>query len=129
MESEEGVARILVIDDERALREGVAAYLRRVGHFVVEAEDGRRGFDALQVDSFDLVITDINMPDMDGIEVIDKLREVTGGCPVIAMSGGGLFAKELLLANAAMLGAVSTLAKPFELDDLARAVREALAGK
>ncbi|MGE0159884.1 MAG: response regulator [Gemmatimonadales bacterium] len=120
--------RILVIDDERGLREGVATYLRRLGHVVVEAEDGRRGFEALQIEPFDLVITDINMPDMDGIEVVDQLRQVTGGCPVIAMSGGGLFDKELLLANAEMLGAVSTLAKPFDLHDLGAAVGDAIAG-
>jgi CheY-like chemotaxis protein len=120
------VPRILVIDDDRGVREGVATFLRRLGHEVLEASDGVRGFEALRSQPFDLVITDLNMPDMDGIEVIDRLRESTNGCPVIAMSGGGLFAKELLLENAEMLGAVSTLAKPFELEELRDAVQAAL---
>jgi DNA-binding response OmpR family regulator len=128
MESEEGVARILVIDDDHGVRGGVVAYLQRLGHDVVEASDGSLGMKVLRAQSIDLVITDINMPDMDGIEVIAQLREAADAVPVIAMSGGGLFAKELLLANAEMLGAVHTLAKPFDLDDLAAAVREALAG-
>jgi DNA-binding response OmpR family regulator len=121
------VPRILVLDDDRGVREGVAAYLRRLGHEVHEASDGKRGVEALGGRSFDLVITDINMPDMDGIEVIAQLSDAADGVPVIAMSGGGLFATELLLANAEMLGAVRTLAKPFDLDDLGAAVREALA--
>ena len=119
--------RILVIDDDRAVRENVAMYLRRLGHEVLEASDGLRGFEILAGPAVDLVVTDINMPDMDGIEVIDRLREATDGCPVIAISGGGLFAKDLLLENAAMLGAVSTLAKPFDLNDLRAAVEAALA--
>jgi DNA-binding response OmpR family regulator len=122
------VSRILVIDDDRGVRGGVAAYLHRLGHEVVEASDGSQGMKALRDEPFDLVITDINMPDMDGIEVIAQLREAADAVPVIAISGGGLFAKELLLANAEMLGAVRTLAKPFDLDDLGAAVREALAG-
>ena len=97
-----------------------------VGHDVVEAPDGSDGIELLRDDSFDLVITDINMPDMDGIEVIDHLREAAARCPVIAISGGGLFAKELLLKNAEMLGAVSTLPKPFDLDDLGALVERAL---
>jgi CheY-like chemotaxis protein len=119
--------RILVIDDDRGVRGGVVAYLQRLGHEVVEAADGLQGMKALGSQPVDLVITDINMPDMDGIEVIAQLRDAANGVPVIAMSGGGLFAKELLLANAEMLGAVHTLAKPFDLDDLGAAVREALA--
>ncbi len=118
--------RILVIDDDRGVRESVATYLRRIGHEVSEASDGRVGLGVLGSEPFDLVITDINMPDMDGIEVIDQLRDVSDGCPVIAMSGGGLFAKELLLKNAEMLGALSTLEKPFELDALHEAVTAAL---
>jgi len=119
--------RILVIDDDSGVRQSVTAFLRRLGHEVAEAEDGLRGFRMLQGGSFDLVVTDINMPDMDGIEVIDQMRDVAGSCPIIAMSGGGLFAKELLLANAQVLGAVSTIEKPFDLEDLRKAVDAALA--
>ena len=120
------MARILVIEDDRTLRESITAYLTRLGHDVREAQDGRRAMRALEAGAVDLVITDINMPEMDGIEVINALRDAAAGAPVIAMSGGGLYAKELLLDSAHMLGAVSTLAKPFELEDLRRAVDAAL---
>ncbi len=93
-----------------------------------EAQDGRRGLQAIAEGGIDLVISDINMPEMDGIEVINALREATAGAPVIAMSGGGLYPRELLLDSAQMLGAVSTLPKPFELEDLRRAVEAALSG-
>ncbi len=122
------MARILVIDDDRNVREAVASYLSRLGHEVREAQDGRRGLKAIAEGDIDLVISDINMPEMDGIEVINALREAATGAPLIAMSGGGLYPKELLLDSAQMLGAVSTLPKPFQLEDLRRAVEAALSG-
>jgi DNA-binding response OmpR family regulator len=120
------VSRILVIEDDRNVRDVVATYLRRVGHDVLEAADGKRALSAIAADDIDLVITDINMPEMDGIEVITALRKSAPGAPVIAMSGGGLVHKQLLLDTARMLGAVHTLAKPFELEDLRKAVDAAL---
>ena len=76
----------------------------------------------------DLVITDINMPEMDGLEVINELRRKGIDVPVVALSGGGRFLdKAFLLANAKLLGAVSTIAKPFQLDEIREAVEAALA--
>ncbi len=121
------MARILVIDDDRHVREGVVRYLNRIGHEVHEAHNGKRGLQAISEGDFALIITDINMPEMDGIELINALRDAVGGAPVVAMSGGGVYPKELLLGSAQVLGAVSTLAKPFELEDLRRAVDVALA--
>ena len=120
------MASILLIDDEATLREVLRHALERDGHRVLEAANGKEALEVSRGVALDLVVTDIVMPEMDGIEVILALAERNPGLPVVAMSGGGLFPKELLLSNAHILGAVSTLAKPFEIDELAVAVRGAL---
>lgn len=122
------MALILVIDDEVAIRRGVVAYLGRLGHEVTEATNGEDAVRLATEKRFDLVITDVNMPKMDGIEVINELRRAASTTPVIVISGGGIYPKELLLGSARALGAVSTLAKPFELEQLKLAVETALAG-
>lgn len=122
------MARILLIDDETSVRVGVGRLLRKAGHEVHDACDGAEALRMAQGLELDLVITDINMPEMDGIEVILALAERNPGLPVIAVSGGGRMPKELLLASAGMLGAVTTLPKPFELAQLRDAVDGALAG-
>ena len=122
------MARILLIDDETSVRVGVGRFLRRAGHEVHDACDGVEALRLAQGLEVDLVITDINMPEMDGIEVILALAERKPGLPVIAISGGGRMPKEVLLATAGVLGAVTTLAKPFDLAELSAAVDRALAG-
>jgi DNA-binding response OmpR family regulator len=77
----------------------------------------------------EVVVTDINMPDMDGIEIVTALREASSNVGVIAMSGGGLFAPGLLLDSAAALGADLTLEKPFDLDQLSSAIDGVLASR
>ena len=121
------MSTILIIDDDEAVRTGVRRLLERIGHEVVEAVDGR---DALRIageTDLDLVVTDVNMPEMDGIEVIMALSQRESSVPIIAISGGGKMPKELLLHSAGLLGAVTTLAKPFELVEIQRAVEDALA--
>ena len=117
------MASILLIDDEATLREVLRQALERDGHRVLETANGKEALAVSRGVALDLVVTDIVMPEMDGIEVILALVERNPGLPVVAMSGGGL---ELLLSNAHILGAVSTLAEPFEIDELAAAVRGAL---
>lgn len=121
------MARILLIDDETSVRVGIGRLLRKGGHVVHDACDGVEALRMAQGLELDLVITDINMPKMDGIEVILALAERNPGLPVIAISGGGRMPKELLLASAGVLGAVTTLPKPFELAQLWDAVDGALA--
>ncbi|HSW29702.1 MAG TPA: response regulator [Longimicrobiales bacterium] len=116
----------MVIDDEVSVRAGVARYLRTQRHDVFEACDGAEALRLVAQMQVDLVITDINMPERDGIEVIVSLAECQPGLPVIAISGGGRVPKELLLSNAGGLGAVRTLPKPFDLTELRNAVAEAL---
>jgi DNA-binding NtrC family response regulator len=76
----------------------------------------------------DLVITDVNMPDMDGIEFIIALTEASAGIPVIVMSGGGLFGTELLLDSASALGAHVALEKPIDFDELRSAIERLVPG-
>ena len=120
------MARVMVVDDEASVRAGVARYLRTQQHDVFEASGGGEALRLAAQMQVDLVITDINMPDTDGIELIIGLAETRPGIPIIAMSGGGLVSRELLLASADLLGAVRTLPKPFELTELRDAVTVAL---
>ncbi len=81
----------------------------------------------MEGERWDVVLTDINMPEFDGIELIRELRAHYRNIPVIAFTGGGAVSTELLLENAQLLGAVSTLPKPVQVDELQTAVEAALA--
>lgn len=120
------MSRILVIDDDPGVLDGVRRILERIGHDVETAENGRVAMRRFEANPHDLVITDINMPEMDGIEVILALRGDDRGVPIIAMSAGGQLPRELLLENADMLGAVAAVPKPFQVADLVEAVESAL---
>ena len=120
------MGRILLVDDDPAARVGIARLLWAMGHDVVEARSGREALKLMDRIIFHLVVTDINMPDMDGIEVILRLQGGPRRLPVIAISGGGLLPRALLLDNARALGAATTLAKPIDLADLRQAVEESL---
>lgn len=123
------MATILIIDDEPDVRTAVRRVLERSDYAVLEAGDGKEALSLAAERGCDLVITDINMPEMDGIEVIMTLAERNPGLPVIAISGGGKLPKELLLSSAGLLGAVTTLSKPFEMSELLAAVSTALASR
>jgi DNA-binding NtrC family response regulator len=123
------MARILLADDEAKLRDLFARYLSGLGHDVRTAGDGHEVMAALSEAPADLLVTDINMPGMDGIEILTALRKQGSAVPVIAISGGGYLDKDLLLTSASMLGALVTLEKPFALDELRSAVEQILAGE
>jgi len=120
------MARVLVIDDDEDLRTLVKAMLNRVGHHVEEASDGAEGLRAFGKNPPDLVLTDINMPGIDGHEVISALKVANAKVPVIAISGGSSVPKDELLLKAAQLGAAEIIMKPFEFEQLAGAVGRAL---
>ena len=122
------MTRILIIDDDAGVREALARLVSRLGHEVEVAEDGLAGVRRLADFEADLVFTDINMPGMDGIEVIRALHEQHPGLPVVAISGGGLMDKDLLLDDAVALGAATALPKPFEMHEV-EAVIEQLIGE
>jgi CheY-like chemotaxis protein len=121
------MAIILVVDDEAPLLRVLVRYLSGLGHHVLSAGNGADALTLLQDGAVDLLITDINMPDVDGIEIIRALSASGRRIPAIAMSGGGAIDAGLLLGSAGLLGAVETLEKPFELSALREAVQKALA--
>lgn len=118
--------RLLLIDDEPELRFALKRGLERAGWEVVEAEDGRSALRVLAEQEVDLVITDILMSDIEGIELILSLQRSHQGLPIIAMSGGGRLMPESYLKLARASGASKVLAKPFEISELTGAVRELL---
>ena len=122
------MALILVIDDEQMLRRTLRALLERAGHTVVEAEDGNEGLAQLDVQMPDLVLTDIIMPNRDGVETLGELRRQDARLPIIAMSGGGRMSGDLFLTLANGLGATRTLPKPIRQSDLIQAIDACLSG-
>lgn len=120
------VPRILLMEDDEALRGLLARVLRSAGYEVVEAADGASGLAHWREGGADLVLTDIHMPDTNGIEVMLELRTFAPALPVIAMSGGHRAVDLDLLGNARLLGAVSILAKPFSREEVLSAVAAAL---
>lgn len=121
------VARILVIDDEPQVRAMLRQMLEREGYEVLEAEEGGAGMKLYQTQSPDLVITDILMPGKEGIETILAMRKAHPDVKIIAISGGRRMGKLDILPIAQTFGAVYTLAKPFEREELLEAVQAVLA--
>ena len=115
-----------MIDDEREIREMLRDLLRTQGYEVMTAADGSAATRLQQQHPADLVITDIFMPEKEGIETILELQTGWPGLKIIAISGGGGDHNVDYLAAARQLGAVSSISKPFDLDDLLAAVRDAL---
>ena len=123
------VANILVIDDEAPMRRFVALALEKQGHAVAEAADGAEALKIMAERPVDLVITDLLMPEMDGVDVLSSIRKGGHTMPVIAMSGGGKVDSKSYLEVARALGAFATIAKPFELEHLLATVRDAIASR
>jgi DNA-binding response OmpR family regulator len=100
--------------------------LERAGYEVIEAPNGEVGLQLYHERPADLIITDILMPDKDGIETILALRKTAPGAKIIAISGGGRMNKVDLLSMSQSFGAIRTLAKPFEREELLTLVQEIL---
>src|SRR5256886_3615643 len=120
------MARILVIDDDVQVRGAVRRILERAGHTVEDVGNGDAGLRATRERPADLIITDIFMPERDGIETIRQLRRESPQVKIIAISGGDRTQTLDLRRDAELLGASRALRKPFELSDLVQAVVELL---
>ena len=120
------MARVLVIDDDLESRTLVKHILLGAGHEVEEAVDGAEGLRLFGERPPDLVLTDINMPGLDGHDVISAIQMQHPEVPIIAVSGGGAIAPDELLLKASNLGAVEIIMKPFEFTQLVGAVERAL---
>jgi DNA-binding NtrC family response regulator len=128
--------RILVIDDERELLTALSGTLRQAGFRVRTATSAQSGLDALEQEAAEVLITDIIMPKISGIEVIDKVRTLNPSIRVIAISGGGNFGPFdyqtdsittcAYLALSEQRGAHAVLAKPFEAWEIMAVIYQVL---
>ena len=120
------MARIVIIDDESSIRSLLDRAMTAAGHEVFAAANGRAGMELVRQHDAELVITDIFMPEQEGVETIQEIRAVRPALPIIAISGGGRFEQHNLLQVAQALGANAALKKPFDIKELYEAVDAAL---
>ena len=121
------MTRILVVDDEASIRELFRAVLEGEGYQVEVAVDGKQAMDIMTAEPADVMITDIVMPEKEGIEIIKELRDLYGDLiKIVAVSGGGRVAGESYLILANRLGADLTLGKPVTAEELVSAVKKVL---
>ena len=118
---------ILVIEDDFAVRELILQTLSKAGYQVIAAGDGVEGLNLFREKNPALVITDIVMPQKEGLQTIIELKQEAPGVKVIAMSGGGRYCNADYLKLAKKFGARRTVSKPFMRDELLASVKEVLA--
>jgi CheY-like chemotaxis protein len=118
------MSSILLVDDDDTLRDVLRENLRQAGHTVLEAENGVRALKISTTQPWDVMVTDIIMPDKEGFETIAEIREKFPNKPIIAMSGGGHVDALDYLGIAKRLGASITLQKPFPIRRLVEAIAE-----
>ncbi len=124
------MANIIVIDDDKVVATMIAAFLKPEGHNVRIEINGKLGMESIAANPTDIVITDMFMPEKDGLEAIRELRTLRPDLPVIAISGGGTAAGGAEILNIArILGAKAVITKPVMKPELLRAVEKCLAGK
>ena len=125
------MAKILVIDDERAIRNTLKEILGDEGHTVDVAEDGKKGMEKARQGEYDLIFSDVKMPEMDGIEVLTALKQPAEGetyvdCPVVMISGHGDIETAV---EALKKGAYDFIEKPLDLNRLLITIKNALEQK
>ena len=118
--------RILVIDDDEQMRVLLQQAMQWAGFEVVAAENGRQGQQLFEEHPADLIITDLIMPEQEGLETIRILKQGYPTVKIIAISGGGRIGPEAYLPAAMELGADRIFTKPFDVKELIAAVRELL---
>ena len=119
-----GMKTILLVDDDETFRKAQAKVLERAGFKVVLAENGLKALEAFQESHVDMVITDIIMPEIKGLETIQKLRQINRNVKIIAISGGGRNTPDDYLILARKLGAMRSLSKPYTATELLAAIDE-----
>ncbi len=115
--------KILIVDDEELIRETLKDILEHEGYQVEEASDGQMGINLIKKNSFDLILCDIKMPKVDGMEVLEKSMEIAPDVPVIMISGHGTVETAI---EAAKKGAFDFIAKPPDLNRMLITIRNAL---
>ena len=117
--------RILIVDDEESVCEVTKLLVEMTGNIAVCVNDGAAALREMAAQSYDAVIVDMLMPEMDGVELIHEVRRRVSPPRLIAMSGGGHIPKESYLQIAHMSGADALLPKPFNREQVERALAEA----
>ncbi len=123
------MARVIVIDDDPALLQVVAQALVLAGHSVLRCENGRKAIEYLAREDADLLITDILMPEMDGLETVRAAKQLRPQLPILAISGGGSLGPTDYLGIASAFGTAAVLAKPFLPAELVAMVERLLASE
>ncbi|APF19228.1 response regulator [Calditrichota bacterium LG25] len=123
---EEAMKKILVVDDDDLIRDLLFEILEDKGYKVFEAENGNRAIQLLKTERFDLIITDIIMPDKEGIETIIDIKKRLPHAKIIAMSGGGQLDATSYLSVAKKLGVQHTISKPFDPGKLIALIEDLL---
>ncbi|MCZ6602106.1 MAG: sigma-54 dependent transcriptional regulator, partial [Planctomycetota bacterium] len=116
-------ARILIVDDEAAIRNGLSQFLEDEGHEPTAVANGEAALERIRDEVYDLVITDLKMPGMDGLSLLEKIRKTNSLCQVAVLTGHGTIA---VAVEAMKKGALEFIEKPFQLDRVRRVVRRAL---
>lgn len=116
--------QILIVDDEKLVREGIQEALTEEGYIVYTAINGNEAIKVLEVFVPDVIITDIIMPEADGIEVLLSAKKLQPRPRIIAISGGGRISANDHLATARKLGADTILTKPFSIETLLEAIEK-----
>lgn len=116
------MARILIVDDYEPLRSMLGAMLDRVGHETITVSDGEEAVEVFHSEEIDVVVTDLQMPGMGGLELIARLKNGSPRPTIIAFSGAGYHQLEIALAA----GADATLAKPVGVNELLAAIAMAV---
>ena len=120
------MANILIIDDDKQFRTMLRNMIERNGYEVIEAPDGKEGIKLYRKNPTDLIITDLIMPEKEGLETIKEIRSEFPETKIIAMSGGGRIGPEMYLNFAKKLGAQHTFIKPIHRLELLSKVQEML---
>jgi len=123
------MAKILVIDDDDAIRISLKSAIEDAGHRVEEAANGEEGMTRFRANPADLVVTDIFMPEKEGLETIDEIKRDYPQTKIIAISGGGSIDPEDYLEIAKRVGADRSLFKPFDIELMVAAVDDLLGPK
>ena len=118
--------KLLIIDDDRRVRDTIKLVMEAAGYTLDFATNGREGLARFAAFQPDLVITDILMPEKEGIATITELRKLNSKVPIIAMSGGGRVGNMDFLKVAQKMGATRTVSKPFDPDELIETVASLL---
>ena len=118
------MAKILVADDQESMRFIIPSLLQEKGHAVTTAEDGQQAFDLLQKENFDLVVADVNMPQLNGLEFLKQVREKKPKQKVVFITG---VLEETVRLGAEKLGLDGLLLKPFEKPDVLALIDKVLA--